>query len=401
MEFLTRRSFWIVSIVFSCFSFGIAYFATYFLGLNKGSSEFANISVLIGSVSTAITFLFLILQNIKIREQQEAANKRQEEAEKRQEQFEKQQKELWDSQQVKIQFEMYQAHKREFFRVLDDIEKSATIDIEFYNRETLYRRVFPMNNFSQVDLKIEINDSRKYDLVNFTDIHDAFKSSIDDLNTFITSSKSVEKNTEDVKFFIFRLLRLSEKLQLTIKPTGRFGDVSYDGKLLINAYAFDETINIFSHAFEGISAFSGNNNISSLAVFNMSNTQYLLQDLVFSIVPRHKEFNFNIDPNSYAVALHNLYKFYRKMDLTNADTRSYLLEFKELSNDLVKTETLVNDTYKLSRLTTRIYNSIRLLEKKKDISKSMFDEFTLIYRGFDTLPYPKFDRITGEKLEYE
>ena len=77
---------------------------------------------------------------------------------------------------------MYQAHKREFFRVLEDIESSSKLDIEFDNREKLYRHIFPMNYFSNVELKVTIGDVRRYDLVNFTDIHDSFEKTIDELN---------------------------------------------------------------------------------------------------------------------------------------------------------------------------------------------------------------------------
>ena len=214
----------IACIVVFWFGLFLGYYAAYFYYGGKmdiSGTAFANIGIWLGSLATTVTFAFLILQNNNIRKQQQRS-------EKRQEQFEERQNELWESQQVKIKFEMYQAHKKAFFNVLDDIEKSSPMDVEFYDREKLYRRTFPMNSFSNVEYEVKIGDEVKYDNGNFTNINEAYTSSIQLLNSLVYAPANFDKNDNTPINFIHSLLELTSNLQLIIKPNGCFGDVTFE-----------------------------------------------------------------------------------------------------------------------------------------------------------------------------
>jgi hypothetical protein len=370
MAFFTRKSFWITFISFASLSFGIFYFATYFFfDLDKSSSEFANMSVLIGSISTAITFVFLIIQNIKIREQQKIAEIKQTESEfrlqkearlrqkaadKRQQLFELRQTKLWNSQHVKINFEMYQAHKREFFSVLDDIEKSSFLTIEFYNREGLYRSIYPMNSFNHVSLDVVIDNSDDCVSGSLADINTMYLLTIDQLTKLSNYIIDGKERRSAVYDHLDNLLFLSSKLNLMIISKGNFGDLCWNEHVVLNAYELNDTVNTLHHAFKGIMVFVGNSDIDDISHLTGSFYYDAMQEVLFKH-PRIKQmYDFNLDNTGYAIALYDLYIFFSDNTIRNLDNNQGYLQLYELMNDGGKVDYKIKDKDALYRLVNKL-----------------------------------------------
>jgi len=364
---------------FIAFWFGLflGYYTTYFYygeEMAMKADMLGAIGTWVASAATLFTLFFLIIQNNK--------------TQKRQEQLEERQNELWEAQQVKINFEMYQAHKREFFNVLDDIEKSSPMDIEFYDREGLYRRIFPMNSFYNVKFEVKIGDTLKFDNGNFTNINKAYTSSIELLNALVYDPAYIGNNDIRPIQFIHSLQELASNLQLFIKPNGGFGDVTSEDGMLINAYKLDKTINEFHNAFKNISVFTGNPDVKS--VFNLNIQTYMdaMQKAIFTRLSEPNMFNLNLDKNRYALGLYEFYKFFEHQDVRIADMRiadndGFHSELHEYMINPEKIEALVHDR---TTLTNKINCICERFNKISDHLKiERVDEFRSIYNIFNML----------------
>ncbi|QUM81696.1 hypothetical protein HWV01_16100 [Moritella sp. 5] len=376
-------------------AFKSGYFSAYFFSLDRSKSEFANLSVFIGSISTAVTFVFLIIQNIKIREQQkladrkqeeaelrqEAAEKRQEAADQRQEQFELRQKEIWDSQQVKIQFEMYQAHKREFFRVLDDIENPSSMDIEFYNREELYRRIYPMNSFKSVSLDIDNTDSSMPG--DLADINKSYLLIIKQLTAFSIGNMDEKERKEAPHLYLLALVELLSLLNLTIIPKDKFGDVLVNKKMVLNAYNLDTSINTLYHVLKGIMAFIGYQNIAKIP--NLSGPYYYdaMQCVLFKHIKTRTQYNVNLDNKKYAIALFDLYMFFNNETIRHIDSCTGLGLIHSFMRDGKKIANLIKNEEQLARLVNTLFNQYN--DFFAQLPQDLVQQFEGIYSQYPQL----------------
>lgn len=118
----------------------------FFVGLFIGSAWLAGESVLniieaSGSLATALTLVFLFYQHVQLKT--------------RQDQQEDNQREMWKEQNEIILFQKYQTHRAEFFNLVDAIENRHRGKLIFKNKNRLYKRLFPLNSFSNTDFNYE------------------------------------------------------------------------------------------------------------------------------------------------------------------------------------------------------------------------------------------------------
>ncbi|EDM65035.1 hypothetical protein PE36_12852 [Moritella sp. PE36] len=406
MKYLANHSFWIIASVCAVFSFSISSIVTsfiiYFIGLDRGEPEFNGISVLIGSVSTAVTFAFLILQNVHIRKQQEAANYRQEKLEERQ-------NELWETQQVNIKFEMYQAHKREFFSVLDDIEKSSKMTIEFYDREKLYRNIFPKNSFSNVHFHIDIRGIEYSKTDDLEAINYHYNIIIEQYDLIINHKENENKPENkglksmgidirqiEVLNFINSLELLLELLHVTVISKNDFGDIcskGHDGpkgNLLLNLYDLKNSLNVLDHVFKNIMAFTSNSDITDTPSFYIDyNFIHEVHRNLFNDPTIQNLYDFNLDENGYAIGLFKFYDFYWFPEEEVLRIKHDLDEFVYDNN---KIKELVSDFDKLEQKINYFHDEFRLIMKQLPDEK--VQEFYSIYKLFDSL----YDHIDDSSI---
>lgn len=291
---------------------------------------------------------------------------------------------------------MYQAHKREFFRVLDDIENSSKMEIEFYDKETLYSCIFPMNNYSFTQFQVNISNSKNNDVDDLAAIYDAFSNSNRKLSMITNVPSNIEKNSSEALMFIISLSTLRIKLHLRMKSKNHIGDITDNGQLLINIYEPEQTIETFLHVFERISAFTGNSESFDGAFLVSLPMVRNIQDIIFTQRAHLHKFSFNLDDKGYALGLYKLYKFFSNSEIRITDDNVSYLELGELMVHPNRIEELVYDTSKLYTFIIKLYRKIGLFQKEGKISKKTSHAFYDLYQPFDSIPRPK----QVPKIEY-
>lgn len=117
----------IATFIISFFlGYGTGYFYYGVMNLTD-PAMFGAIGTWFSGICTLLTLIFLIYQNYK--------------TQKRQDSLENKQNQLWESQQVKIKFEMHQTHKREFFTILKSIEKKYNNRFSIHDKLKLYKTI--------------------------------------------------------------------------------------------------------------------------------------------------------------------------------------------------------------------------------------------------------------------
>jgi len=372
------------------FGFFSGYYTAYFYYGGEMDLTDANtlgaLGTWFGSIATAFTFGFLIWQNTKIRQQQKAT-------EDRQQSFEKQQQALWDSQQVKIRFEMLQSHKREFFRVLDDIETSSKTTIKFYDREELYCLIFPKNNYKnnlagltlQANLNT-LNPDRNNQLDNIYLSYSAINSSLIEIEQeIIPFEDKLESNKDQYLYFLRNLENWIKAINIKITPKVNFGDVRLEdshNSLLVNIYNPNEVIDILKLATKQIFEFSGVKMFDSESLFLAYFYKNKLQEMLLTDTSIHN-YSVSLDKYGYAGKLYLLYKYFSQKDVREADNSENYTNIANIVKNKDKFTALLKDLSALKTLLNNFNFNIQSLETKGEIPKVRVTEFRLIHNTFD------------------
>lgn len=95
----------------------------------------------LGSLGTAGTLIFLIIQNIELRKRQDAEQN--------------QKDEIWKEQKEMLHFQKYQEHKKAFLEHIEYLESLYTHKLKFKHKSSLYSKVFPLNSFENCQSSID------------------------------------------------------------------------------------------------------------------------------------------------------------------------------------------------------------------------------------------------------
>ncbi|WP_456268804.1 hypothetical protein M1D97_00600 [Kushneria sp. AK178] len=147
-----------------------------------------------------------------------------------------------------IEFDRYDKHRRIFFERLESIEKLYENEIEFYNKEELYEKIYPSNSPSRCETNVYLVDIRCSKPNGLTDINVMFSS----------VEKILKEQSMDLRS-IFEIINLQSSLHLENKKNHRNGDILFfDNNTGINIYSLNERLFVLCKTYNSILKFTGN-----------------------------------------------------------------------------------------------------------------------------------------------
>ncbi|MBL4830901.1 MAG: hypothetical protein JKY55_13585 [Aliivibrio sp.] len=187
-------------------------FLLLFIGILIGSFWFSDIvesfvkgAATLGSLATAATLIVLIIQNIQIRKNQASQDDRIQKNDNKQHQ-------MWDEQKMMLSFQKYQMHQKSFNDLLDDLENThQNLNIKFYERPDLYKKLFPKNNVNSLDFHSSQIDEISKGCINLL---------VSELEYFS------ENNTHKV---IDTFLNIFKRIHMSFSCNSTIGDISNMG----------------------------------------------------------------------------------------------------------------------------------------------------------------------------
>ncbi|MCL9775692.1 hypothetical protein [Vibrio methylphosphonaticus] len=171
---------------------------------------------------------------------------------------EKKQQDMWDSQAESINFQKYQTHKKMFDKMLDGLESKYDGEFEFFDRDSLYHNIFPMNDFSHCSTKIDIDSNSEIEPDSLRDILYLYNQLISDLEAYATTP--AQKQNRLLHQHLGNILSMTSILRVNFISKNEIGDVKVDiekGFLIINVFRPIHTQVVLQEVLRGICVFSG------------------------------------------------------------------------------------------------------------------------------------------------
>ncbi|EKO3466470.1 hypothetical protein U2G54_000968 [Vibrio fluvialis] len=197
----------------------------------------------LGSLATALTLVFLIVQNTS------QAKEIKEERQKREAHEEKQQ-EMWKEQRKNITFTNLLTHKSLFHDMLNDIEKN--LNVAFFDRTGLYKDIFLVNGSRNINANIADDQITLGSLQDTKIIHQLVITELSNYEDMIT-----HRFVED---HLTNLLRLGSALHLTLPNNHYFGDITFpsdsEDVFITNIFSPNKTTSIYEHVLEHLCDFA-------------------------------------------------------------------------------------------------------------------------------------------------
>lgn len=215
----------------------------------------------LGSICTAGTLIFVIRQNIELRESQKETDQKQQE--------------MWDAQREIIAFQKLQAHKQQFNTMLDELERNYPI--EFFDRTSLYKNIFPNNDFESCHTKVSlIKDTSKVVAGDLSDIRDAtnfLRKSLDEFNRL--NASTYYRHTHNHLGQVSSILSLLHVAINTPKDTGDVFISIGAGYYLLNVFDPSSSLRIIEKIVNRLMEFTGNDDNYQAIISHMCTSYYL------------------------------------------------------------------------------------------------------------------------------
>lgn len=214
-----------------CFYFVFTFLGT-FLGALVGiflfrseDGNFLNYVTALGSIGTVGTFLFLMYEGMKNREETVARDSRQEE--------------MWT-------FQKYQMHRKLFDELLDRMEdKYAGMGLKFYNRTNLYLLLFPNNTVRYVQLESDA-------------IVQATQPFEQELNELFKKTMGVDLVPRIVEV----LSNMFSNLFIGFTVEKKYGQINYLGvETYFNLFSYNDRIQAWQSIVDELNSFSNSKGI--------------------------------------------------------------------------------------------------------------------------------------------
>ncbi|MDA5562828.1 hypothetical protein PJK54_04000 [Cobetia sp. MMG027] len=238
-------------IILSC------YFYIFHNGLSESSSDWANFGSLLagaftfcGSLATIATLLLIHEENknnsIVIKHQSEA-----------------------------LAFEQYLKHRELFFSLLTETAKNLASDIEIYNIDDLYRKIFPDNNpTARPVYAVELVEATKCKADDLTDIVEQYK----------ILKSSLENHSSDSAHAALRIISMLHINCLAEPGNGDF--VFGDKNLGLNVYSLENKIHEIHKILNALLYFTGNQHRDSID--HLANNTILKTSLLNDFIRTHE-----------------------------------------------------------------------------------------------------------------
>jgi hypothetical protein len=213
----------IIVVMLSCF-IGLL-IGSFWLG---GANEWLfKLITAIGSIATAGSFLYIILDNRKIREAQLAQ-------ETRQIAHEEKQQGMWEEQKEMLVFQKYELHFKMFNQLLDNLQSEERFRgiYVFRERSQSYQSLFPFNNLSTCEFNMSaLHNSSSHPLLW---IEEQLKELSDAMLQIVNTPAEEENKLE----FYNKLFSITRTLGATI------GDVDLAGNVRIGSMEHNTFFNL-------------------------------------------------------------------------------------------------------------------------------------------------------------
>ena len=292
----------------------------------------------IGSIATALTLVFLVIQNKK---------------------QEKHQLDMWKEQREMLVFQKLQMHKSLFNDLLNELEDN--LNVTFFDRTGFYKKIFPdngFNNFSAVVLNIK-GDIKADSLPDCISMHQRLIKSLEDYEA-MKSNTFVNQHLTD-------LLRFGSMLHVTLPNEHKFGDITCtigsNTFCLTNIFELNKTISIYEKVLARICDFSELEHVSSRKNWDGSHYHQALFDFVF-LQLNHREFNVNLGQVQSVIS--DIYKRFIK------NGENYLCEDNVVSSVLFYVHILFAEGFKNTDEEQAI---IKLLPLLKELYQALEDQY--------------------------
>lgn len=281
----------------------------------------------LGSLATALTLVFLIVQNTS------QAKEIKEERLKR-ERHEKKQRKMWASQEKMLIFQKYQNHKELARELLEELEHEHSVVIN--KKSVLYRKLFPNNNSEHCDVKVAITSSA-YGKSSIALIDSLYNDLIELIEAFrgmkLTPIATIESDIAGKIYddYLVKLFQFASLLHVELSFDGVEGStypLNNPGIRFANIFIATRTFETLESVYIDISHFCGN----EVKPYNKdSSIGYSLAKLHHFFTPEHHHF-FSSDKGSLKAELEILWHYFLLLshqDLVEAAEldRKTILEF--------------------------------------------------------------------------